>query len=577
MSKRITALQQNIAHLLDENQHTRRWQKQVDYLIIFMIILSTLEIFISTFDIGNELKDFLIGVDDITLAFFTIEVSLRIWIAPCIHPKYKGWKGRIKYCCTFYGAIDFWSTFPFFLQWFLPLPVRAFKVLRILRVLRILKITRYTKSWELLYKGINEKKSELWISMQFLLLITLILSIMLYYAEHDAQPSVYNNGMVSTLWAFAQYIGDPGSFAETPPITFAGRAIACIVGLLGIAIVAVPTGIIGSGFTEAIAKEKNKKYISEIQKTLKDAFASRRDKVSGYQIIPPYKAIGFLKSRMGVSEPDIIEAVRKSKNFRLVDLSTTIPSDVFVNDRLAIEYFPQNRPYGCLIDRNSPITIIAPSSLIDACTANFSFYLSYFGGFNYVSREIGTKIPYNSFHVIMDQEQKGLKEYRADIEKLMSRNKAWSFSILCASGANEPVFPTQIHLSIGGPKEDARMGGAEDLTVQDSPTYNRFYNNLMEIMKTKFDLLVDHQKYYSGTGKHLFARVFNLPKDSNNVVVRIEWNKMLWDSRRILIAQTLAQTIENNILDEPRPDTGSHLKTKYFEYEALMKKQESNS
>lgn len=257
MTLQLNKLKLNLARVFDDNLHTQQWHNIVDSIIIFIILLSTAEIFISTFDIDPQLRRILWWVDVITLIFFTIEVALRIWVAPVINPKYNGLKGRIKYCFTFYGALDILSTFPFYLQWIIPLPVSAFKLLRTARVVRIMRIGRYSKSFGILTSAIKEKKKELIVSMQFLLVITIILSLILFFAEHEAQPDVYKNGFISVIWAFAQYIGDPGQFADTPPITGLGRIIACVVGLLGIAIVAVPTGIIAAGFTEALEKEAN--------------------------------------------------------------------------------------------------------------------------------------------------------------------------------------------------------------------------------------------------------------------------------------------------------------------------------
>ena len=127
MTLQLDKLKLNLARVFDDNLHTQQWHNIVDSIIIFIILLSTAEIFISTFDIDPQLRRILWWVDVITLIFFTIEVALRIWVAPVINPKYKGLKGRIKYCFTFYGALDILSTFPFYLQWIIPLPVSAFK------------------------------------------------------------------------------------------------------------------------------------------------------------------------------------------------------------------------------------------------------------------------------------------------------------------------------------------------------------------------------------------------------------------------------------------------------------------
>ena len=120
-------LKMKLARALDDNLHTRQWHNIVDWLIVAMILISTTEIFLSTFDLDPGLRRVLWWVDIITLIFFTIEVSLRLWVAPLINPKFKGWKGRLRYCFTFYGALQIIGTFPFYLQWIFPLPLAAFK------------------------------------------------------------------------------------------------------------------------------------------------------------------------------------------------------------------------------------------------------------------------------------------------------------------------------------------------------------------------------------------------------------------------------------------------------------------
>ncbi len=377
-----------LARALDDNLHTRQWHNIVDWLIIAMILISTLEIFLSTFNLDPGLRKVLKWVDIITLAFFTVEVALRIWVAPCINPKYSGLKGRLKYCFTFYGAIDVLSTFPFYLQWIFPLPVAAFKLLRTARVVRTMRIGRYSKSFSLLSGAIREKCRELIVSMQFLLIITIILSLILFFAEHEAQPEVYKNGFISVVWAFAQYIGDPGQFADTPPITGIGRVIACIVGLLGIAIVAVPTGIIGAGFTESLEKEANKENIRQNAEKLHSAFQRKLDRPTGFQIMPPFKNLTYIKARLAMKEDEIIEAVNSANapNFRLISTATTIPKGKTDADNLAVEHFCTNRSYGLCIDRNSKVTIVSPSSNVDAGIGNFAFYVALIGGFNFISR-----------------------------------------------------------------------------------------------------------------------------------------------------------------------------------------------
>ena len=93
--------------VFDDNLHTKQWHNVVDYIIIGLILLSTLEVFLSTYDgIVERYGTWLKVVDYFTTIVFTIEVSLRIWCADLLDPKYKGFWGRVRYCFSFYGFID---------------------------------------------------------------------------------------------------------------------------------------------------------------------------------------------------------------------------------------------------------------------------------------------------------------------------------------------------------------------------------------------------------------------------------------------------------------------------------------
>ena len=156
-----------LANVFDSNLRTRQWENNVDYIIIGLIIISTLSIFISTFKISPLFESVLHIIDIITVITFTIEVSLRIWAADEISPKYKGFWGRVRYCCTFYGLIDILSTYSFYIAIFLPLP---YTILKSLRVLRLLRVFRYMRSFRLLQEAFSSKSKEMLISLQFLVL-----------------------------------------------------------------------------------------------------------------------------------------------------------------------------------------------------------------------------------------------------------------------------------------------------------------------------------------------------------------------------------------------------------------------
>ena len=554
---RLDKFKNGLARVFDDNLHTKQWHNYVDYAIIALIIISTLQVFVSTFDVSKQFEHVLRWIDLITTITFTIEVTLRIWVADKLDPKYKGVWGRIRYIFSFYGFIDVVSTYPFYLTFWLPIP---YSLLKVFRVARLFRVFRYMRSFKLLAKAFQSKKEELWVSVQFLTIVTVILSFVLFFYEHQAQPEVYDNGIVSVVWAFAQYIGDPGGFAETPPITIVGRLIACAIGVLGIAIFAVPAGLIGAGFTEAMADDKKERVIAENRKRLQSAFERKLDRPTGFQVVPQHLSICDIQARVGLKGDDIFDAVQASDNFRLINLAVTQTIDEHPQDKLAVENFIVNRPYGCCIDRGSKITIVSPSSLADPCIGNFSYYLALIGGFNYISREIGELRPYRSYYSFADRynHEENLPLFMEDLERLTSREGSWTLTPLVASGANEPAYPTIFHFSAGGAKGDERFEG-ENLIVKDMQAYRAFYEDVTSVLDKNFGLTSDYQRYHNVTSPNVFARKYEAGKGSeNNIVLRIAWSACLWDSRRIVIAKTLADALnrhfENDVTKEYNPE-----------------------
>ena len=354
---------QELNRVFDDNLHTKQWHNIVDYAIIGLILLSTLEVFLSTYDnIVEKYGIWLQVIDYITIAFFTIEVSLRIWCADLLDPKYKGFWGRIRYCFSFYGLIDILSTYPFYLHFFMPIPYVALKALRIARLLRIF---RYLKAFSVLSRAMKAKKDEMVVSLQFLVIVTLLLSFILFFVEHEAQPDIYNNGWTSVLWAFAQYIGDPGGFADTPPVTVTGRIIACIIGVLGIAIFAVPAGLIGSAFSEVMEKDERKEKAEGWAERLHLAFERKLDRPTGFQVVPRYVSVLEIQARLRLKEDEIFDAVTESDCFRLINIASTATAEEQVSDLLAVELFAKNTIYGLCIDRGSKVTIFSSSNIVD--------------------------------------------------------------------------------------------------------------------------------------------------------------------------------------------------------------------
>ena len=524
--KKIENFKKQLARVFDSNLRTRQWENYVDYAIIGLILISTVEVFLSTYDgIVEEYGKLLHIVDYFTTICFTIEVSLRIWAADQIAPEYKGFWGRIRYCFSFYGLIDILSTFPFYVNLFVQVPYMALKILRIARLLRVF---RYIKAFGILSRAIKAKKQEMMVSLQFLAIVTLILSFILFFVEHSAQPEVYDNGWKSVVWAFAQYIGDPGGFADTPPITFIGRLIACVIGVLGIAIFAVPAGLIGSAFTEVMDEDSNTEELIKNGNLINEYMLVKSVKRAGIFFPAKNISIGDLKLELGLSDAEIIKAVTRAKNLRLKNLANAISSGP-KTDMIVVNQFYVNTQYGSHIDRGSSVTIVNPIGRGDNGLSYFDWHIAQIGGFNYVANELFSRIHPDvnrrcNFYTVNEPDNPAFREFIDDITRGMSKN---DWIVIIAGEQVVKNSPYDFHFELGGERGEASFDFEgcipwnRDLTKQ---LYEDFSRTLEEKLKMKTDLHVVQPKV---APKNL-ARYLITQTEANVLLLTVSYDLMVF-------------------------------------------------
>ena len=539
MSDKIQSFKRELSRVFDDNLHTKQWHNYVDYAIIGLIILSTVEVFLSTYDgIVEKYGLWLKVVDYFTIAFFTVEVTLRIWCADLIDDKYKGFWGRVRYCFSFYGLIDILSTYPFYLHFIFPMPYVALKALRIARLLRVF---RYLKAFNVLSRAMKAKKDEMWVSLQFLVIITLLLSFVLFFVEHEAQPEVYGNGWTSVLWAFAQYIGDPGGFADTPPITVTGRIIACIIGVLGIAIFAVPAGLIGSAFSEVMEKdEQNEKSKNHIDRIVHSFKFDKDQQHTNLFYVPRYQPISTITTRKFLTEEQIIKAVELSDCLHLYNLASAVNTADEPVDKLVVVNYLRNTPYGTCIDRGSKVTIVSTSGFAEPMTSWFAYHIAKLGGFNYVAKEVelDPDNPVTYYNIADESACPNLRLFLDDINRLTEKPDSWVIPILGATGLKNR--PEQLHFCYNSTKGDDSYNDPK-CRIRNYNTFDKMYREMENVMAEKFDYHLDKNKWYAVNAQNI---AHHLNAD-NIFTLRVESRLFVFENTFLAFTKQIADSFNH--------------------------------
>ena len=123
----------------------------------------------------------------------------------------------------------------------------------------IFKINRYTDALTNIFKVFKDKKHELLSSIFVVLLLMIVAAVLMYNIENTAQPEVFKNAFDALWWALATLT--TVGYGDIYPVTALGKLLSAVIALLGIGLVAVPTGIISAGFVEELSKSKECKTI----------------------------------------------------------------------------------------------------------------------------------------------------------------------------------------------------------------------------------------------------------------------------------------------------------------------------
>jgi voltage-gated potassium channel len=255
---------QKVNALMNETPTSGRLHQQLDFIFIIFIVGSVTAVFLESIpEVHEPLRREFFWFDVVSIAVFTVEFLLRLYAAPEQEPDSSALAGRLSYIKKPGGLIDLVAIAPFYLQFIVAVDLRF---IRILRVLRILKLTRYNTAMTTFAMVLRREKRAFSAAMFITLLITILSAAIVYQFEHLAQPEKFDSMPRAMYWAVIT-LASVG-YGDISPVTPIGQAFTMVLAILGIGIVALPAGILGSAFSDQLHQQRE-----EMLKAVEDAFA----------------------------------------------------------------------------------------------------------------------------------------------------------------------------------------------------------------------------------------------------------------------------------------------------------------
>ena len=538
--------------IIEKSDGTSRLSRAYDIFMLCMIVLSVVPLAFW------EQHTLFIYIEWLTTAVFIIDYILRWTTAD-----YKVGNGKASfwiYPFTGWAIIDLISILPSLN--FLGKGFKIVRTIRLLKLLRLLKALRYSNQILIFLDVLKRERRVLYSVLIISVIYILVTALIMFNCEpHDAENPTFETYYDALYWATVTLT--TVGYGDVCPVSNIGRFIGMLSAIFGVAIIALPSGIITASYLDELKVMKGEKIAERLRKSFRRTFSRASKYHPRYYVVPRKVSAVTIQVKQGIGLTDIIETVESCPDMRLRNTASAIPVSEHPVDNIVIEQFPVNRAYGCCIDRGSKITIVSPCSYSEAGIGNTAYYLALIGGFNYISKEIELDRDQPKSFYNIEEEDENLTLFLTDLKTLTQREDSWMVTLISCSSTNE----SQLHFIHGQQKGDNGFGETQHCTIIDSTTYMQFYAAIETAMAEEFSLKICQQDAYAIMPQNIAYSVEG-GSNLNAFTLRMAYSLTYWDSKRLDKLQVLAEQMKSYLEPSvPMPEPDASIITKGFGYE----------
>ncbi|HMP77023.1 MAG TPA: ion transporter [Kiritimatiellia bacterium] len=248
--KPYPSLRHRVWDVCEPDANASRLERRLHGFILVLILCNVAAVVLESVQALNARYGRLFDAFEFfSVAVFTVEYLARVWSCTA-DPRYAHpvW-GRLRFIVSPMALVDLIAIVPSYL-FFLDSDLRIVRALRLLRLARLGKIGRYSEAAVVLMRVLRAKREEMIVTLSLVGLLGIIFASLAFYAEHEAQPDKFPDIPHAMWWAFVT-ITTVG-YGDLSPITPLGKVVGVCTAVLGILMIALPTGVLGAAFVEEI-------------------------------------------------------------------------------------------------------------------------------------------------------------------------------------------------------------------------------------------------------------------------------------------------------------------------------------
>ena len=240
------------------NLHTGAWpgpglsplNKAIVVIILVAVVMAIVQSEPSVLR-GNE--DLFRAAEMVLAVIFLAEYVARVWTV-AENPAYgPGWRGRLRYMRTFSAIVDVIVLASLFIT-LLGAEGSILRLFRLVRIVMLAKLGRYSTALLAIGKAVRDRRYELLMSLAVAGLLLLVSSTLLFLVEGPGQPDAFGSIPRAMWWSVATLT--TVGYGDAVPLTVPGKLLAGLTAVTGIGLIAMPTGILASAFSNALQEQR---------------------------------------------------------------------------------------------------------------------------------------------------------------------------------------------------------------------------------------------------------------------------------------------------------------------------------
>ena len=241
---------------LYEQLEPSAWPKKglspVNIVIVGVILIGTIAAILQTEPLVFNGREQLFFVLELAFGvFFAVEYLIRLWVASQL-PGPSATNKRLRFVFSFSGLLDLVIILATFAP-FVTVNLIVLRLVRLLRIVRLAKLGRMSAAIKRLSRAVSSRKYELLFTMGLAVTVVVFGATALHIVEGDLQPDKFGS-IPRAMWWSVVTLTTIG-YGDVYPITVLGKIFAAVVAVAGIGLIAMPTGILASAFSEAVRDE----------------------------------------------------------------------------------------------------------------------------------------------------------------------------------------------------------------------------------------------------------------------------------------------------------------------------------